>query len=350
MGFRDRLRASVEKRLGSSRLAHASFDRGLWGEAMHYAEQALAELAVTDSPTDLERIRTTTEIAEMRILLALAAGRIDDAGRAMPLLRQVCEDGLLDATVFEGDQVRVSLAVSALQTGDYSVLPAVLDQLGHAPDPSRRAFALRARSMVAWRTTADLAGAAQLLEQSVLADPPNESGMWWHDAFYRAEFLADAGRYDEAAKLAAPAIEQQARLADPGNEGEMADLGVTCGAYARILARVGDLDSAREHLERGSMLLSPNHRYAWVYSYLATAVLTLCAGDEETGIEAFDTGTSLAVELGITPTVIELLTVRMELALLAGDHRGFDRYRRQALDLARMLGHVADQRRIESLS
>ncbi len=327
----------------------AAYGREEWDVVVRHGPVVLAEveghLAWEDGPGRVQLLRQS---ADLRARIGVAHTRLDEPGPGADWLRSIVDAGYADRTPIHTDYLLFVLALDESKTGRYSRVHPVLDELQRIGSPSRRAAAHRLRAAILWRTTADFARAGSELEQSVLADPPTEPGLWWHDGVYRAGFFLDAGRYDEARRFAEPAVAQQQRLADPGKPGTMTDLGVSFGILSRCLAATGDLERAREYLEAGRRLVA-HRRYAMAYSLKSEADWYIAAGDPDAAERAIGEAWVLANELDLMPTLVELLICQLRVCQLRVDDREFARRRAQALDLCRLLGHVAHRQVIESL-
>ncbi len=338
MGLRERLAKAVGNRVAPARLAHAAFDHGNWPAAIEFGLRALDDCGADDDK------------AELRILVGSAYAELDDAGRGVPLLQAVYDDGLIDDTVFVGDMARLRLALLSVKGGEYSSLPRLLDEIDRRGPAKRRAFAYRLRAMLAWQLRADLPAAELLLQQSVEADPPDEPGMSWRADLGRGQFLGEVGRYAEADALLGPAILRQEQCLDHDDHGSRTDFGIGLGSYGRILARLGRIAEAHVLVERGAKLLDPAHRYAIAYGHLSRMEVALASQDGPSAKSSFTEGWVIAQDLGLMPACIELLIAHIELDAMLGDHGAYTRHRSQALDLCRLLGHEADRQRIEAVA
>ena len=283
--------------------------------------------------------------------VGIAATRLEDLNAAVQHLASATSPVHLERSTFEPAHLCALLALVDSKQGRYGRVDNLLDEVVRRGDPAKVALAYRARAVLVWRSTGDAAAAGQLLEQSVLADPPAEPGLWWHDGIYRASFLFDAGRHHEALMFGLPAIEQQRRCLTAVPEEDRAgyaDLGVSLTIVGRASLADGDADTA-ELLFAESAPYLDGRWYGLAYLLLGRAELALSRSDTADAHVQLDAAAEIAQALGLQPTMIELARVRAAVVVAEGSPGDAAAILDAAEALARSLGHAADLGHIAAL-
>lgn len=283
--------------------------------------------------------------------MGMAAVRIEDLNAAADHLAFVTDPELRQLPTFHADFLCFVLALTDSKQGRYDRIHELLEYVLDAGVPSRRAAAYRILAGVSWRLDADLATASQLLEQSVIADPPDESGLWWHDAMYRAGFLLKAGRPEESMAFAVPGLEQQRRAATakgPPSNGVLADLGISLTTLGRALVCIDRPEESAVAFAEAQTLL-PGRWYAIAYLCIGKAELAVATHDPREAHRHLDEAEKIAQQLTLRPAMLEIAAARVRAHHLEGKERDAVAVLATATHLAENLQHRSDLNAFERL-